>query len=419
MPSLHSSSHTGTTARSATTNFDDLIADALYLFTRTKPVVVTHDSLARFVDAGRKRPNVIKLHGDAMFEPKNTDEETARLGPETQQSLEAALKNRTLIINGYVGNDRSITELFGSPDHDFFASGAYWVTDEIPETAFGHWFQSCPHAIWVPHRDFDQLILLIRDAFGLPHPEEKRFRNLLNDYNESFSKLSGSVDALPDESGSKLQLVAAAEKAASQFTDWWSVELAARKHKRTDPDEADRIYREGIQQFPGSPELLGNYANFLANQRHDFDQTETCYQSAIEADPDNPKNLGNYGGFVLAGGDLSGFDLLRCCKDPHPDPGSLSEVHLYEYAHGTGAQRVRALAGLKPLIADGVRSPGWRFARNIERAKKDDHPNLPLLQALADVINDKADPTTLDDFEDWKNVGSPDQNDGAEDGIDG
>ena len=613
-----------------TTNFDDLIADALYLFTRTKPVVVTHDSLARFVDAGRKRPNVIKLHGDAMFEPKNTSEETDRLGPETRRSLEAALKNRTLIINGYGGNDRGIAELFDSLEHDFVASGAYWVTDEIPDTDFGRWFQSCPHAVWVPHRDFDQLMLLIRDAFDLPHPEEKRFQTLLTDYNESFSKLSGSVDALPDESDSKSRLVAAAEKAASQFTDWWSAELAARKHKRTDPDEADRIYREGVDQFAKSPGLLGNYANFLADQRHefdraetfyrraleadpdhannlgnyanllanqrrdfdradafyrraldadpdhantlsnyatflairrgdfdqaetfyrraldadpdhagilgnyaaflaqqrqdfdqaetffkrsleadpkypatlgayanfladqrhnfdaadtfyrraldadpghasilgnyanflanqrhdfdeadtlyrraldadpdhasilgsyanflairrgDFDQAETFYRRALDADPDHANNLGNYGGFALAGGDLSGFDLLRRCKDSHPDPDSLSEVLFYEYAHGDATQRAQALAALRPLIADGARSPDWSFGKNIDRAKEDEHPNLPFLQALADVINNKADALPLlDVVEEWKSVGSPDQNDGAENGTDG
>ena len=36
--------------RVLTTNFDDLVADALYLYTRTKPMVIIHDSLISFVE---------------------------------------------------------------------------------------------------------------------------------------------------------------------------------------------------------------------------------------------------------------------------------------------------------------------------------------------------------------------------------
>ena len=55
-----------------TVNFDDLVADALYLYTNKKPLVISHESLAGFVRITRTRPLVIKLHGDARLEPKNT-----------------------------------------------------------------------------------------------------------------------------------------------------------------------------------------------------------------------------------------------------------------------------------------------------------------------------------------------------------
>ena len=38
-----------------TTNFDDLVADALYLYTRNKPLVILHESLIGFVETGRTR----------------------------------------------------------------------------------------------------------------------------------------------------------------------------------------------------------------------------------------------------------------------------------------------------------------------------------------------------------------------------
>jgi len=62
-----------------TTNFDDLVADSLYLLTRKKPLVVAHESLAAFVRASRQRPLVVKVHGDARLAPRNTIDETYEL----------------------------------------------------------------------------------------------------------------------------------------------------------------------------------------------------------------------------------------------------------------------------------------------------------------------------------------------------
>ena len=36
---------------------------------------------------------------------------------------------------------------------------------------------------------------------------------------------------------------------------------------------------------------LGNYANFLCDQRQDYDKAEEYYQRAIEADPKHANNL--------------------------------------------------------------------------------------------------------------------------------
>ena len=50
-----------------TTNFDDLVADSLYLLTRSKPLVVGHESLASFARASRRRPLVVKVHGLSLI----------------------------------------------------------------------------------------------------------------------------------------------------------------------------------------------------------------------------------------------------------------------------------------------------------------------------------------------------------------
>ncbi|MSP88571.1 MAG: tetratricopeptide repeat protein [Alphaproteobacteria bacterium] len=85
---------------------------------------------------------------------------------------------------------------------------------------------------------------------------------------------------------------------ATTFKSWWDVELAASQYEASDPDRADKIYLDGIRQFPRSSELLGNYALFLKNVRQDVDGAEALYKRAIEADPKHGNSLCNYALFL-------------------------------------------------------------------------------------------------------------------------
>jgi hypothetical protein len=94
-----------------TTNFDDLIADSLYLLTRKKPLVVAHESLAVFARASRNRPLVIKVHGDARLAPMNTILETNELDSVLAARVTSLLNGCALIFCGYAGNDLSVSKL--------------------------------------------------------------------------------------------------------------------------------------------------------------------------------------------------------------------------------------------------------------------------------------------------------------------
>ncbi len=136
-----------------TTNFDDLVADALYLYTQHKPLVIVHESLVGFVETGRMRPLVIKLHGDALLEPRNTEEETRSLDEKVRRVLADQLAKRGLIFLGYGGNDTGITSFVRELSAESLTWGIYWVNDTIPNSEFGGWFQSRPGAMWVNHCD--------------------------------------------------------------------------------------------------------------------------------------------------------------------------------------------------------------------------------------------------------------------------
>ena len=79
---------------------------------------------------------------------------------------------------------------------------------------------------------------------------------------------------------------------------WWVVELAAQAE--TDMDKREAIYREGLKKFPQSAELAGNFANFLADQRHDYDEAERYYRKALELDPSDAAHTGNFANFLAS-----------------------------------------------------------------------------------------------------------------------
>lgn len=67
--------------------------------------------------------------------------------------------------------------------------GVYWLSRREPECVLRDWLES-RDAVWVETGDFDQAMHLIRDTFGLPHPERIRFDNVFENYSESYQKLS-------------------------------------------------------------------------------------------------------------------------------------------------------------------------------------------------------------------------------------
>ena len=386
-----------------TVNFDDLIADAQYLYTHKKPLVIYHDTLAGFVRVTRTRPLVIKVHGDARLEPKNIERETEELSEDVKKVLRALLSEMGLIFIGYGGNDEGLATIFKELPTSALPWGIYWINERIPEGEMRKWLQE-REAIWVKHKDFDELMLLIWNEFELKHPDDKRFGRLLDTYYETFNKLNKKVEAKP-ETAEKRILEKAVKKAIRESTSWWAVELEAAKYERKDQEKADEIYQEGLEKFPNEANLLGNYATFLKGIRKDYEKAEEYYKKALEADPTDANNLGNYAGFLLtAGRQKAGFPLLQKALDAADERSPLMlECQFYQYAH-TKDEKTRAasLATMKELLKSGVRSPGWNLQDNVKRAVVDGHPYPEFLDKLARVISEEIDIQELESFEIWR-----------------
>tara|TARA_R110001592_G_scaffold102759_1_gene289855 strand:+ start:733 stop:3348 length:2616 start_codon:yes stop_codon:yes gene_type:complete len=116
-----------------TTNFDDLLNEAFYQFSQTRPLVCAHDSSLLSISVNSSRPKVIKLHGDYLFDDiKSTLRETESLENNIKNKLTQFSKEYGLIVMGYAGNDRSVMDVinFLLKSEEYLNNGIYWCLRE-------------------------------------------------------------------------------------------------------------------------------------------------------------------------------------------------------------------------------------------------------------------------------------------------
>jgi tetratricopeptide (TPR) repeat protein len=394
-----------------TTNFDDLVSDALYLFTQARPLVIGHESLAGFIRPTRTRPLVVKLHGDAHLAPQNTAAETCKIQEEVERQVSSLLHDRGLIVMGYGGNDQGIADLLSALPKDALPYGIYWVNGSEPQGVLRPWLEE-RNAIWVEKFDFDEMMLLIRDAFKLPHPDDKPFVEVFKQYYEKYNRFSERIRSafgdLADEALKK-----AVDRADSEMTDWYSdltgwlsFLLRAQKLERMDPEGAKYLYQEGIQNYPNSAQLLGAYALFLEQECKEHDLAEQFYLRAFSADSHHINTLVNYAGFLLScEKKKEGSQLLEKAISLLPYTESQTaavEIWFYAFAHWPIENRSAALTKLKKALREGNRSHGRELSANIAQARKDNHPDIEWLEKLAAVINEEVNISILDEWDRWK-----------------
>lgn len=143
---------------SVTTNFDNLIADALAVYTRALPLVCGHESLTGFIRPNLQRPLVAKIHRDLLLNPKNEPEELEKLPDEWVSALKMIFESYTPIVIGYGGNDGSLMGLLKVLPP--IKGGIFWCyrsTDE-PDARIHELVEHHDGSL-VPILGFDELML--------------------------------------------------------------------------------------------------------------------------------------------------------------------------------------------------------------------------------------------------------------------
>lgn len=281
-----------------TTNFDDMVADALQIHVRKRARVIGHHRLAAFIQDHHATPQIVKLHGDAHLEPLNTTEETSSLPDGLLAPVKRILAETMLVFIGYGGGDHSVVKLLKgleSPPN----AGVWWVNDKPPVLPAFHEWLAANKGRWVKHLDFDELMVLLAARFpDITFEIEDHFREDRENYKKSYEELSKRLNSAPAEEPGSSQKKAALDKVSSRLKTPWGLAARAWALSHDAPEEAERLYEKAVVAAPTDAGILGNYANFMADVRKDFDRAEDLYERALAAEPNHANNLGSYAAFM-------------------------------------------------------------------------------------------------------------------------
>jgi Tfp pilus assembly protein PilF len=282
-----------------TTNFDNLVADALAMHAHQSPRIVGHEALAGFVRPYSRRPLIAKIHRDLLFSPINDQAGVDELSEPWKNALRKLFQHYTPIFIGYGGNDGSLMGLLDSLQMGEIAGQMIWCyRDDPPRQALD--VLEKHNGIRVKISDFDEFMLrlagrLIKDfdAFSIAN----RIKTMGDERSEAYRKLTTDLHAsLTKGNTEQKEAGALLSRSARDEDGWWSRQMRA--NAEPDLEKRRAIYAEAVKLFPTSGGLHANFANFLCDEIGDFDLAEEMYIRALELEPKLGIIPGNYASFL-------------------------------------------------------------------------------------------------------------------------
>jgi Tfp pilus assembly protein PilF len=283
-----------------TTNFDNLVVDALAMHDHQSPLVVGHETLAGFARPQTRRPLIAKIHRDLFLAPQNDPRAVSQMADGWKSALKKLFQLYTPIVIGYGGNDGSLMDLLESLDEGAIAGRMIWCyRDTLPPLK--------AQAVLDKHdgkrlkiAGFDEFMVRLADtlidnfdvtkiAAKLTATGKKRaedFQEITDALLESLAQ-GGPVER---EAGEVLA------KSAKNDDDWWSWQVRA--DAEPDFDKRRIIYEEGLRHLPNSIDLNLQYAEYLEKYSNNLDEVENAYKRALTIDQSNSKVLMSFAEFL-------------------------------------------------------------------------------------------------------------------------
>lgn len=296
-----------------TTNFDSLVEDALFLYTDKKPLVVSHESLAGYIESDIRRPIIAKVHRGLMYAPFNSPETTQELKKEWREALDYAFSTYTPIVVGYGGGDHSLMTYL--EESTSMRHGIYWCYQEVsglPDENIQKFIEK-KDGCFVAISGFDALMMeigtsLYKEDITPSHTEDllqKQCKQRIEHYNEQWEKLNKNMGL-----GSILQPANDAEKHEEEkrekndtLTAWDYIRRGNRAVDESQYEEALKAYAQALEKDKDNAMIYFN-RGFVYVELEQYDKAIADYSKAIELDPYDAsaynnrgiayKNLGQY-----------------------------------------------------------------------------------------------------------------------------
>jgi protein O-mannosyl-transferase len=278
-----------------TTNFDNLVADAVMTYTKRHPLVCGHESLAQFARVKMRRPLVVKIHRDLLLSPFSDPAEVDKLAAGWDEALGALFGSYSPIFIGYGGNDGSLMNFLESLQPGEIEGRLIWcyrIQGEMPNERICALVRRHNGAL-VPILGFDEFMLQLGERLGfglLGDNIERQAKERAANYQSQVEEIKGRLGQL---SGPKKAAALAVESALSATvqrevgsSQWLFNALLA-----TDPEERERLYEEGLREFPNHLGLLLSYARCAAGELNKYEKAGKLFESALELFPEDESTL--------------------------------------------------------------------------------------------------------------------------------
>lgn len=317
-----------------TTNFDNLVPDALAIYTKGKkaaPLVVGHERLASFIPFHlaqvNRGPLVAKIHRDVLLKPIS-DNGTSCLQHGWKSPLTMIFKRFTPIVIGYGGNDGSLMNFLDQMPATA-RRGIYWCyldengidekTKDLVSKYEGH---------FVCIDGFDQFMFQLWHFLQLPSPvpEVERHSNKREgayvERLEAFRAELSTPGKDAEANKAKRFLRKEARRRTTYITEhdvlWMRLVQAQEEPSLR---RAEQIYSGCLKDFPDHPDVLFRKGCFLWKRRNQADKAGKMFRRVLRLQPDCPLYAGVIAEFTWKA--LHNFDeaerLYRRARrlDPH------------------------------------------------------------------------------------------------------
>lgn len=283
-----------------TTNFDSLVEDALFIYTDKKPLVISHELLAEYINMNTKRPIVAKIHRGLFFDPLNRAEEVDGLSEKWKDVLQTAFQIFTPVVIGYAGGDHSLMDFLN--DDSVKMNGLYWCYRHDAPTPEIQALVEKKNGCFIPIEGFDEMMYMLGREFGYGNPRDRIMeiaKKRAEDYEkqmEQFNKKLGSI-VNPNQAQSKL--LSSLSEELKKEKESLDKRIQANKNDVDALKERAKIYRRAedyesaladldaaITVDPQNTGLL-NEKGITYTSTDDYTEAIKCHTDAIKLNPNN------------------------------------------------------------------------------------------------------------------------------------